>query len=77
MKTNLTLFTQIVKSLVNKYYTDKILKVLIAGHTISMLFCQFSKLNFLRNIINDLRSTSVNLNHLELLKALSKYSLDY
>ncbi len=86
MKTNLTLFDQIVKSLcrnlfkslVNKYETDKYSKGIDSWtHLITMLFCQFSKLNFLRDVTNGLRSTSGNLNHLGLHKAPSKYSLGY
>lgn len=86
MKTNLTLFAQIVKSLcrnsfkslVNKYDTDKYSKGIDSWtHLITMLFCQFSKLNSLRDITNGLRSTSGNLNHLGLQKAPSKSSLGY
>lgn len=86
MKTNLTLFAQIVKSLcrnsfkslVNKYETDKYSKGIDSWtHLITMLFCQFSKLNALRDVTNGLRSTSGNLNHLGLHKAPSKSSLGY
>jgi hypothetical protein len=86
MKTNLTLFAQIVKSLcrnsfkslVNKYDTDKYSKGIDSWtHLITMLFCQFSKLNSLRDVTNGLRSTSGNLNHLGLHKAPSKSSLGY
>ncbi len=86
MKTNLTLFAQIVKSLcrnsfkslVNKYDTDKYSKGIDSWtHLITMLFCQLSKLNSLRDVTNGLRSTSGNLNHLGLHKAPSKSSLGY
>jgi len=37
-------------------------------HLVTMLFCQFSKLNSLRDVTNGLRSASGNLNHLGLLQ---------
>lgn len=86
MKTNLTLFAQIIqslsrncfKSLVKHYDTDKHNKGIDSwAHLITMLFCQFSKLNSLRDVTNGLRSASGNLNHLGLQKAPSKSSLSY
>lgn len=86
MKTNLTLFAQIIqtlsrncfKSLVKHYDTDKHNKGIDSWtHLITMLFCQFSKLNSLRDVTNGLRSASGNLNHLGLQKAPSKSSLSY
>ena len=86
MKTNLTLFAQIIqslsrncfKTLVKQYDTDKHNKGIDSWtHLITMLFCQFSKLNSLRDVTNGLRSASGNLNHLGLQKAPSKSSLSY
>lgn len=86
MKTNLTLFAQIVQSLcrnsfkklVKDYDTDKHHKGIDSWtQLITMLFCQFSKLNSLRDVTNGLRSASGNLNHLGLHKAPSKSSLAY
>lgn len=86
MQTNLTLFAQIIKSLcrnsfknlVKEYDTDKHSKGIDSWtHLITMLFCQFSKLNSLRDVTNGLRSASGNLNHLGLQKAPTKSSLGY
>lgn len=86
MNTNLTLFAQIIqslsrncfKALVKHYDTDKHNKGIDSWtHLITMLFCQFSKLNSLRDVTNGLRSASGNLNHLGLQKAPSKSSLSY
>jgi hypothetical protein len=86
MKTNLTLFAQIIqslcrnsfKTLVKNHDTDKHNKGIDSWtHLITMLFCQFSKLNSLRDVTNGLRSSSGNLNHLGLQKAPSKSSLAY
>lgn len=86
MKSNITLFAQIVKSLnrnlfkdlVRKYQSDKYSKGIDSWtHLVTMLFCQFSKPGSLRDITNGLRSTSGNLNHLGLYKAPSKSSLGY
>jgi hypothetical protein len=86
MKTNLTLFAQIIqslsrncfKSLVKHYDTDKYNKGIDSWtHLITMLFCQFSKLDSLRDVTNGLRSASGNLNHLGLQNAPSKSSLSY
>ena len=86
MKTNLTLFAQIIqslcrnsfKTLVKTYDTDKHNKGIDSWtHLITMLFCQFSKLNSLRDVTTGLRSASGNLNHLGLQKAPSKSSLSY
>jgi hypothetical protein len=66
------------KSLVSKHDTDKYQKGIDSWtHLITMLFCQFSKLNSLRDVTNGLRSASGNLNHLGLQKAPSKSSLGY
>ncbi len=83
---NLTLFAQIVskfdryqfKQLVKKEQSDKFNKGLDSWtHFISMVFCQFSKSNSLRDIANGLRSATGNLNHLGIRKAPSKSSISY
>ncbi len=86
IKTNITLFAQIIKtlsrtpfkSLVSKYHSDKHSKGIDSWtHLVTMLFCQFSKLNSLRDVSNGLRSASGNLNHLGLKKSPSKSALGY
>ena len=83
---NLTLFSQIVskfdryqfKQLVKKDDTDKFNKGMNSWtHFISMIFCQFSKSNSLRDIYNGLRSATGNLNHLGITRAPSKSSISY
>ena len=83
---NLTLFSQIVskfdryqfKQLVKKDDTDKFNKGMNSWtHFISMIFCQFSKSNSLRDIANGLRSATGNLNHLGITRAPSKSSISY
>lgn len=70
MKINLSLFAQIIKSLCKnsfkkldfKYDTDKHNKGIDSWtHLVTIRFCQFSKLNSLRDITNGLRSASGNL----------------
>ena len=82
----LTLFSQIVSKidrfqfnrLVDMEDTDKFNKGVNSWtHFVSMIFCQFSKSNSLRDISNGLRSATGNLNHLGLAKAPSKSSLSY
>jgi hypothetical protein len=46
-------------------------------HLVTMLFCQFSKLNSLRDVCNGLKSASGNLNHLGVTRAPCKSSLSY
>ena len=86
MKTNITLFAQIVKSLDRqlfksqaiKHQSDKHSKGIDSWtHFVTMIFCHFSKLGSLRDITNGLRSVSGNLNHLGLQKSPSKSSLSY
>lgn len=86
MKTNLTLFAQIIQTLcrnsfntlTEKHQTDKHNKGIDSWtHLITMLFCQFSKLNSLRDVTNGLKSASGNLNHLGLKVSPSKSSLSY
>lgn len=83
---NLTLFSQIVsifdryqfKQLVKRDHSDKFNKGMNSWtHFISMVFCQFSKSNSLRDIANGLRSATGNLNHLGIDKAPSKSSISY
>ena len=70
---NVTLFAQIMQTvdrfsftkLVNQHDTDKHSKGINSWtHLVTMLFCQFSKLNSLRDVCNGLQSASGNLNHL-------------
>jgi hypothetical protein len=86
MRTNLTLFAQITQTLcrnsfntlIEKHQTDKHCKGIDSWtHLITMLFCQFSKLNSLRDVTNGLKSASGNLNHLGLQVSPSKSSLSY
>jgi hypothetical protein len=84
--TNLTLFSQIIKSL-NKqsfkdlvigYQTDKYNKGLTSWtHLVTMLFLHFSGCNSLREICNGLKSAAGNLIHLGVLQSPSKSSLSY
>jgi len=82
----LTLFSQIVSkidrlqfnNIVAQDNTDKFNKGMNSWtHFVSMIFCQFSKSNSLRDISNGLRSATGNLNHLGVSKAPSKSSLSY
>jgi len=83
---NLTLFSQIIskidrssfKKLVTSKQTDKHQKGYNSWtHLVSMLFCQFSKSQSVRDISNGLRSATGNLNHLGIRKAPSKSSVSY
>ena len=83
---NITLFSQIIKrlnrssfnKLVKKRQTDKHNKGFNSWtHLVSMLFCQFSKSQSVRDISNGLRSATGNLNHLGVEKAPSKSTLSY
>jgi hypothetical protein len=83
---NLNLFSQIIskidrnsfKKLVLKKQTDKHSKGYNSWtHLISMLFCQFSKSQSVRDISNGLRSATGNLNHLGIDKAPSKSTVSY
>jgi len=84
--TNITLFSQIISKidrqtfsrLVKEYKTDQYQKGISSwSHLVSMLFCQFSKSNSLRDISNGLRSDTGNLNHLGMKSAPSKSGLSY
>jgi len=84
--TNITLFSQIISKidrqtfsrLVKEYKTDQYQKGISSwSHLVSMLFCQFSKSNSLRDISNGLRSATGNLNHLWMKSAPSKSGLSY
>src|SRR5574338_724940 len=83
---NITIFAQILQrlpknkfqALVNKYQTDKHSKGIDSWtHLVSMLFCQFSKSNSLRDIHYGLNSATGNLNHYGVSKSPSKSSLSY
>lgn len=84
--TNLTLFSQIIskidrhsfRKLVAQKDTDKHQKGYNSWtHLVSMLFCQFSKSQSVRDISNGLRSATGNLNHLGIDKAPSKSTVSY
>lgn len=81
-----TLFAQIIQTLdrfsfsklVQTHQTDKHHKGIHSWtHLVTMLFCQFSKLNSLRDVCNGLKSASGNLNHLGVERAPCKSSLSY
>ena len=83
---NITLFSQIIQKLnrssfnklVKNRQTDKHNKGFNSWtHLVSMLFCQFSKSQSVRDISNGLRSATGNLNHLGVEKAPSKSTLSY
>ncbi len=83
---NITLFAQILqtldrisfKKLVAKHQTDKHAKGINSWtQLVTMLFCQFSKLNSLRDVCNGLKSASGNLNHLNVKQPPCKSSLSY
>jgi len=83
---NVTLFAQIMQTLdrfafsklVGKHGSDKHAKGITSWtHLVTMLFCQFSKLNSLRDVCNGLKSASGNLNHLGVSRAPCKSSLSY
>jgi hypothetical protein len=83
---NITIFAQILQrlpknkflGLVNKYQSDKHSKGIDSWtHLVSMLFCQFSKSNSLRDIHYGLNSATGNLNHYGVSKSPSKSSLSY
>lgn len=83
---NLNLFSQIVskidrsafRKLVFKKQSDKHQKGYNSWtHLVSMLFCQFSKSQSVRDISNGLRSATGNLNHLGVARAPSKSSVSY
>ena len=81
-----TLFSQIIsllqrdsfRNIVRQKGTDKHSKGIDSWtHLVSMLFCQFSKSNSLREISNGLRSATGNLSHLAVSRAPCKSSLSY
>lgn len=83
---NLTLFSQIIskldrnsfKNLVKEKAADKHQKGYNSWtHLVSMLFCQFSKSQSVRDISNGLRSATGNLNHFGVDKAPSKSTVSY
>lgn len=83
---NITLFSQIIskldtskfKKLVKTHQSDKHQKGFNSwSHLVSMLFCQFSRSQSVRDISNGLRSATGNLNHLGMKKAPSKSTVSY
>jgi len=83
---NINLFSQIIskidrnsfKKIVREKQTDKHQKGYDSWtHLVSMLFCQFSKSQSVRDISNGLRSATGNLNHMGIDKAPSKSTVSY
>ena len=83
---NITLFSQIISKLdrskfiklVKDKQTDKHCKGYSSwNHLVSMLFCQFTKIQSIHDISNGLRSATRNLNHLGVNQAPSKSSISY
>ncbi|MDW5289189.1 DUF4372 domain-containing protein [Formosa sp. PL04] len=83
---NITLFSQIIskldsskfKRLVKLHKRDKHQKGFDScSHLVSMLFYQFAKSQFARDISNGLCSATGNLNHLGMHKAPSKSTISY
>lgn len=83
---NLNLFSQIISKIDKKAFrklvlekqTDKHQKGYNSWtHLVSMLFCQFSKSQSVRDISNGLRSATGNLNHLGIERAPSKSTVSY
>lgn len=86
LMTNVTLFSQIIskidrnsfKKIVREKDTDKHQKGYNSWtHLVSMLFCQFSKSQSVRDISNGLRSATGNLNHLGIGRSPSKSTVSY
>jgi len=84
--TKLTLFSPIIskldtsrlKKLVKVHQTDKHQKGFNNwSHLVSMLFCQFTKSQAVQYISNGVSSAMENLNHLGMLKSLSKSKISY
>jgi hypothetical protein len=80
----ITLFAQIIgkldrsksNKLVEKHSSDKHQKGYDSWtHLVSMIFCQFAKSQFLRDISYGLKSATGNLNHLGVSKAPSKSTI--
>ena len=80
------MFSQIISKLdrskFNKIVKDKEADKHCKGynswtHLFSMLFCQFTKSQSVRDISNGLRSATGNLNHLGIEKAPSKSTISY
>ena len=83
---NITLFAQvigqlpkeIIKSIIRKDDTDKHCKGYNTwSQLISMIFCQFSNCDSVRDISNGLKSATGNLNHLGISRAPSKSTVAY
>lgn len=82
----ITLFAQIFQlfdknsfnKLVDKHQSDKHCKGNDAWtHFVTMVFCQFGNCNSLNDICNGIRSSTGDLNHLGVTKAIKKSSLGY
>ena len=86
MKTNLSIFSQIVRLIprdiihknVDSHNSDFNCKGINAWtHLVSMLYCQFGNCQSIRDISFGLRSATGNLNHLGVTRAPSKSSISY
>jgi hypothetical protein len=86
MKTNLSIFAQIIRLIprdiihlnVEKHNSDYNCKGINAWtHLVSMLYCQFGNCQSIRDISFGLRSATGNLNHLGVSRAPSKSSISY
>lgn len=82
----ITLFAQIFQKirkdsfnkLVDKFDSNKHCKGNdVWSHFVTMVFCQFSKSNSLNDVCNGMRSTTGDLNHLGVTKAMKRSSLAY
>ena len=86
MKTNLSIFAQIIRLIprdiihlnVEKHNSDYNSKGINTWtHLVSMLYCQFGNCQSIRDISFGLRSATGNLNHLGVTKAPSKSAISY
>ncbi|MBR3939345.1 MAG: DUF4372 domain-containing protein [Bacteroidales bacterium] len=82
----ITLFSQVlqllpkeqIKKIINDHGTDKCSKSFDTwSHLVSMIFCQFTDCNSLRDISHGMRSAQGNLNHLGIKSAPSKSTIAY
>lgn len=82
----ITLFSQVlqllpkeqIKKIINDHGTDKCSKSFDTwSHLVSMIFCQFTDCNSLRDISHGMRSAQGNLNHLGVKSAPSKSTIAY
>lgn len=83
---NITLFAQILQKVNRNSFNELVVSLQSNKHSkgndawshfVTMLFCQFSKSNSLREVCNGMRSATGNLNHYGVTKAMNKSSLAY